>query len=91
MENTLHFNKRQRQRGITEFMKNMLYRYGETQFNNDGTVLYYFSKRSKKLAAYESRESLAPHLAKLFRLYLIETTAGIGITIGWRFKHIIRK
>ncbi len=86
---TGHASKRAQQRGLPPLIQDWLFRYGETQHQNGGSEILYFSKRSKERLRRDVGMQPLRKLEQYLDAYMI-VARGQVLTIGHLYKRIRR-
>jgi hypothetical protein len=87
LQMTSHAIERSQQRCIPPLIIHWLCHYGTCKRNRNGTMLYYFDRKSLRLIASDTGRIVIRRLSGLMDAYLVITGNQI-ITIGHRYKPI---
>lgn len=84
-----HFEMRAKQRSIPLVVQNWLSHFGEEAYDHRGAMVFYFSKRSKRLLEKHLGRHFIQQNQKYLNAYMVTSTDGELITTGWRTKRIL--
>jgi len=84
---TSHAIERSQQRCIPPLIIHWLCQYGKRKRNRNGTMLYYFDRKSLRLIASDAGRIVIRRLSSLMDAYLVIAGNQI-ITVGHRYKRI---
>ncbi len=89
MNTSRHAAIRMQQRGIPPLIVDWLHLYGDEQHDHKGSTIRFFSKHSWKALKHEVGKEPLRRMSDFRGAYIIESD-GIIVTVGRRFKRIIR-
>lgn len=87
---TQHAAIRMQQRGINEQTLDYLFRYGSRMHDNRGCLIVFFNKHSRKRLKKSQDISLPKAIESQMDAYAVVSVDGEVLTVGHRFKRIIR-
>jgi len=88
---TLHAQKRAQQRGIPQFIDELLDRYGREQHDGHGGVVLFFDKQSVRAMERDMGRKPVSRLAEWLRAYKVVTSSfEKTITNGKLFRRVLR-
>lgn len=85
-----HSRARMQQRGVPQPALELLVRYGTKEHDHKGSKILYFSHRSMRRIARELGDKALTYLDKSFDLYAVMGDNGEIITVGHRYRRILR-
>lgn len=89
MNTSKHAAIRMQQRGIPPLVVDWLQLYGEEQHDHKGGTVHFFSKHSWKVLKHKVGKEPLRRMSDFRNAYLIESN-GVVLTVGHRFKHIVK-
>jgi hypothetical protein len=87
---TKHAAIRMQQRGINEQTLDYLVRYGSRMHDNRGCLIVFFNKHSRKHLTEFQNAYLPKPIKSQMDAYAVVSIDGKVLTVGHRFKRIIR-
>ena len=86
-----HSKTRQQQRGIPPMIEEWLDRYGEEVYDGHGGVVLFFNKKSRRKLEHDfGREPVRRCSEWLDAYKVLATDSGETLTVGHRYKRIVR-
>jgi len=85
---TMHFIKRQQQRGIPEQVIEWLLLFGDEVHDHHGCVIYHFSRVGRKRMEREIGSKIVRQMNERLNSYLVVSNDGAFVTVGKCLKRI---
>lgn len=87
---TIHCDIRMQQRGIPQYIIDLLLMHGKCLYSNSNAEIYYFDKKSlSNMKSYIGKNMYCAFI-KYRKCYLVMKN-GIAVTTGWRYQSIKAK
>ena len=92
MAQSAHYSVRGQQRGLPPFVGMLLDAYGCQQYDGRGAIIRYFNKKSRRQMEHDMGREPIRRIAEWLDAFKVESCEdGSTVTIGHRYKRIIRK
>lgn len=85
-----HARARMQQRGITPEALSYLLEYGREVHDHHGNVTLYFDKAARQRLERDAGDETRKQVGQLTRLYAMLASDGEIVTVGHRYRRIIR-
>jgi len=90
MNLTRHAQQRMQQRGISRQAVNYVLAYGRVSHDHHGGCVLWLDKRSRARLGQEEGQQVLRELDKHLNAYVVTDTGGMVMTVGHRYRRIMR-
>ena len=90
MNLTLHAQQRMQQRGINLQAIDYVLAYGRKNYDHHGGCIIYLDKRGRRRIAQVEGDAVVRALHKHLNAYVVVALDGTVITVGHRYRRIVR-
>ena len=91
MNLTIHAQQRMQQRGIPRQAIDYVLTYGRVSHDHHGGCVIWLDKRSKARIGQEEGQQVVRQLDKHLNAYVVTDSNGTVVTVGHRYRRVIRQ